>query len=50
MVCLNIHRSGGQMLRIDVNFLGEEEEILNEVKAIPEHVIRILESLKFSKA
>lgn len=37
------------MLRIDVNFL-EEEEILNEIKAIPEHMIRILESLKFSKA
>lgn len=50
MACLNIHKSGRQMLRIDENFLGEVEEILREIKAIPEHMIRILESLKFRKA
>lgn len=38
------------MLNIDVNFVGEEEEILKEIKAIPEQMIRILKCLKINKA
>lgn len=38
------------MLNIDVNFLGEEEEMLREIKAIPEQMIRILKCLKITKA
>lgn len=37
------------MLAMDVNFLGEEE-ILREIKTIPEQMIKILERLKTSKA
>jgi len=35
---------------MDVHFLGEEEEILREIKAIPQQMIRIVECLKTSKA
>lgn len=37
------------MLEMAVNFLREEEEILREIKTIPEQMIRILECLKISK-
>lgn len=37
------------MLEMSVNFLREEEEILREIKTIPEQMIRILQCLKISE-
>lgn len=41
---------GGQMLETDINFPGEEEEILREIRTMPGQMIRILECLKTNKA
>lgn len=40
----------GQMLETDRNFPGEEEEILREIRILPEQMIRILDCLKINKA